>query len=150
MSASSMTPHHVDGRTNECELPIDSISRVMSSCLATIAIVLARSFVAQGHEFVRPCQSFDISGRFLTTGWSHAEIVLAHQMHHPLLILVEDRVHIDGVLEAFQIAGRLHTFSLARDENSLLESLTLMFSSFRESLDLPENQVLQGKSEGRA
>jgi hypothetical protein len=136
LQANAMIPRVVERRDGDSRSTLVPINEAMSACFGTVAIVLARSLVVEGLEYVGSTYQRDISTRYLTTPWIHIEVALAFQLGLPILLLKEDLVYSEGVFGRANVASSIVTFSLKRDGfPQISEQVLKALTSFREDVE---------------
>lgn len=76
------------------EAPLVGISQLMDSCHATVIIAFERVRLDAGTDLDEV-----VGERVLTTVWNQIEATLAYDRGHPLLVMVDEDVWLEGLLE---------------------------------------------------
>jgi hypothetical protein len=106
----------------DTEVPLASIRRLMLECNGVLVLALRRYRITQGAS-VGSDQEFDISGKWLTSPWSHIEAGMGFQLGLPVLAFREAGVLADGVLEHGVMASYMPEVSLDGDIDEFLRSV---------------------------
>jgi len=79
--------------------PLRQIERHMNDCAGTVVIAFERLHVEKGTERRGCSEAEDVNGRMLPTVWNQIELAMAHGRSHPLLVVVERGLRLEGLLE---------------------------------------------------
>lgn len=79
--------------------PLKKIEEVMRECAGTIIIAFERVFVERGCELRGGENEKFWEGERLPTVWNQIEAAMAYGMAHPLLVLCEAGLRIEGLLD---------------------------------------------------
>src|SRR5262249_33615502 len=104
-----LTPQAVGRNRFTAANVLEEIRSTMKACSGTVVLAFERLRVDAGLEFpgaealedaphgaVEPRAA---AGRRLPTPWNHIEAGMASLLGHPLLVVVEEGIHQDGLLE---------------------------------------------------
>lgn len=119
---------------SDSQRPLETIVEEMESCAGTVAIVLARSRIDAGDERPGGAAEQPIGPRWQATAWSHVEIALAHRLDHPILLLIEERVHREGLLDPALTGAAVSTFAFDRDGWSFTKELRVVVARFADAV----------------
>jgi hypothetical protein len=108
------------------EAPLTAIRQIMveSNGLVTIAFRRTHLERATGNyrADVAGRDEYDLSGRWLTSPWSHIEPAMAYQIGLPILLLKEKGVLADGVLERGVVGLYMPEFDVEAPLDAYFES----------------------------
>jgi hypothetical protein len=111
----------------DMEEPLTAIRRLMLECNGIITVAFRRTFIKDGTskpESDNKGVPTSVSGKWITSPYSHIEPAMAFQIGLPVLIIREEGVIQDGVLEKGIIGTYLPEFSLDDGEvNKYLVSI---------------------------
>jgi hypothetical protein len=89
------------GRTEfSSEKPLERVMEIMSGASGVVVIALERKRIEQGVELQRTGPDRAIVNERLPTVWNHIEAAMAYVLGLPLLVVVQDGLHAEGLLEA--------------------------------------------------
>lgn len=120
-----LEPHTLGVDEYDTEVPLASIRRLMLECNGVLVLALRRYRVDQGcsvHLSNGQAVERDISGRWLTSPWSHIEAGMGFQLGLPVLVFRESGVLADGVLEQGVMASYMPELSLDGDAAEVLKT----------------------------
>ena len=99
LEANDLIPQTV-GRTYYSSLqPLKAVEELMQQCHGTIILALERSYLVAGFDKRDSPKQTKLDGFKLTTPWNQIEATIAYTQNHPLLVVVESGVKIEGLLE---------------------------------------------------
>ena len=99
LEANDLIPQTV-GRTYYSSLqPLKAIEELMEQCHGTIILALERSYLIEAFDKRDSPKQTNLSGLKLSTPWNQIEAAIAYTQGHPLLVVVESGVKIEGLLE---------------------------------------------------
>ena len=122
----------------DMDAPLTAIRRLMRESNGVITIAFRRAMIAAGTgkpQSDLDAEAYDLSGKWLTSPWSHIEPAMAFQLGLPILVLREAGVVDDGILERGVMGLYLPEFDLD--------------SGHENYLDLPEWKQIIAKWESR-
>jgi hypothetical protein len=94
------TPRTV-GRTDFSSLqPLKFIKQLMKQCSGTVVIAFERIHIQGGLERRGSGTKTVIRNENIPTVWNHIEAGMAYVLGHPLLVIAEQGLRIEGVLES--------------------------------------------------
>jgi hypothetical protein len=100
----------------DMDAPLKAIRRLMIESNGLITIAFRRTFIAEGtmqyRTDINGLEEKPISGRWMTTPWSHIEAAMAYQLGLPILIFREKGVVDDGILERGVVGLYMPEFDL--------------------------------------
>jgi hypothetical protein len=105
----------------DTEVPLASIRRIMLECNGVLVLALRRYRIEVGATVSADRES-DISGKWLTSPWSHIEAGMGFQLGLPVLVFREAGVLADGVLEQGVMASYMPEIALDGDIDEFLRS----------------------------
>ena len=89
------------GRTEfSSEKPLERVMDIMSGAAGAVVIALKRKCIQQGVELQGTDPARVIVNERLPTVWNQIEAAMAYVLGLPLLVVVEDGLHAEGLLEA--------------------------------------------------
>jgi hypothetical protein len=106
----------------DTEVPLASIRRLMLECNGVLVLALRRYRIDRGASVSRE-QEHDVSGKWLTSPWSHIEAGMGFQLGLPVLAFRESGVVADGVLEHGVMASYMPEIALDGDIDAYLRSV---------------------------
>jgi hypothetical protein len=71
----------------------------MQTCSGTAVIAFERTVIKDGVDHRGFDEDEDLSGECLPTVWNQIEAAIAYSLGHPLLVICEDGLRVEGVLE---------------------------------------------------
>jgi hypothetical protein len=110
----------------DMDAPLKAIRRLMRESNGLITVAFRRTYVHQavGNYLtdLADRKSYDMSGVWLTSPWSHIEPAMAYQLGLPILILKESKVVADGMLERGVVGTYMPEFDVENPTQEYLES----------------------------
>ena len=106
----------------DVDAPLKAIRRLMLESNGLITIAFRRALILEGSGKPETDFSYSISGKWLTSPWSHIEPAMAFQIGLPVLILREKGVLEEGVLERGVLGTYMPEFDLEASPTEYLES----------------------------
>jgi hypothetical protein len=79
--------------------PLKKIEEVMRQCAGTVIIAFERVFVERGSELRSGEDEKALESERLPSVWNQIEAAMAYGMGHPLLVLCETGLRIEGLLD---------------------------------------------------
>lgn len=107
----------------DVDAPLKAIRRLMLESNGMITVAFRRALIVEGFGKPDSAGAYSISGKWLTSPWSHIEPAMAFQIGLPVLILRERGVLEEGVLEKGVLGTYMPEFDLGSSYSAYLESM---------------------------
>src|SRR5688500_7981853 len=102
--------------TFSTDAPLTAIVELMDRCAGAVVIAVERYFFENGHERRGSDRERRLDQASFPTSWNHIEAAMAFGRNLPLLVLVDETLHCDGLLEK---GNDWFVFELALDPAAL-------------------------------
>jgi hypothetical protein len=79
--------------------PLKFIEQTMNMCSGTIIIAFERTYIKEGIEKRGSKNERLIKNEPLPTVWNQIEAAMAYVLRHPILVIAEGDLHVEGLLE---------------------------------------------------
>jgi hypothetical protein len=112
------------------ENPLEAIQRVMADCHGALIVAFPRISYTAGFEWPGSPQQVALGGRSLPTVWNQIEAAIACQLDLPILALVDDRLHAEGLLSPKHEAYNAHFFNMERSQHGLESPMGAVLQRF--------------------
>jgi hypothetical protein len=119
LSEIRLTREHYDPIT-----PIVPVVNAIRSCDGIIIVAFPRIFIRSGAEMQGASTEYAIDGRNIATPWLQIEASLAYGLGIPLLILVDDRLHPEGLLNPNHAAYNALFYNMTESQSRLSSTIT--------------------------
>ncbi|KQZ93123.1 hypothetical protein ASD74_17630 [Rhizobium sp. Root564] len=99
LRAEGLEPKTVGRNTFASQQPLTAIDKLMDECVGVVVIALERKFISDGTERRGSLTNEQpLSTVTLPTPWVQVEAAIAHARGLPLLMIVEDGLHEEGLI----------------------------------------------------
>ncbi|WP_095205040.1 hypothetical protein [Mesorhizobium carmichaelinearum] len=99
LRAVGLTPCTIGRNTFSADAPLRAVTELMDRCAGAVVVALERFRFTEGIERPGSAQEKTLSAVSFPTTWNQIEAAMAYSRGLPLLVLVEDRLRVDGLLE---------------------------------------------------
>lgn len=106
----------------DMEAPLKAIRRLMLESNGLITIAFRRAHIIDGKGKPDTENEYSLSGKWLTSPYSHIEPAMAFQIGLPVLIMREAGVISDGILEQGVLGTYMPEFDLDNPSSAYLDS----------------------------
>src|SRR5687767_168018 len=111
-----LVPCTMGRNTFSTDAPLTAIVELMDRCAGAVVIAVERYFFENGHERRGSDRERRLDQASFPTSWNHIEAAMAFGRNLPLLVLVDETLHCDGLLEK---GNDWFVFELALDPAAL-------------------------------
>ena len=101
------------------ETPLRAIASLMNRCRGALVIAFSRMRYEAGSEWPDSAQQITTESRDVATVWLHVEAALAFAFRLPTLVLVERRLHPEGLLNPKHHEYRAIEYDMLDCQNGL-------------------------------
>lgn len=126
----TMLPHSAWDET----FPLAPIQSGMRQCFGVLVIAFPRMTADLAREWPDSHRETKIQDRSLATVWLQIEATLALELGKPLLILVDDRLHPEGVLNPKHKGYGAHYFNMTECQQELPTTIMQRIAEFSEQV----------------
>lgn len=99
LRSEGLIPHTVGRNTFSADAPLKTVTALLDECSGTVVIALERKFFPAGTERRGGPREALLSDVKLATAWNQIEAAMAYSRGHPLMIIVEQGICMEGLLE---------------------------------------------------
>jgi hypothetical protein len=99
LRAEGLVPHTVGRNTFSADAPLRAVTELMARCSGAVVIALERTYFEAGFERRHGPREAALNQVRLPTCWNQIEAAMAYSKGLPLLVVVEDGLHCEGLLE---------------------------------------------------
>jgi len=117
------------GRSESGE-PLERILMDMKRCYGVVVIAYPRWHFPVGQEIVETTMEVVLGTRKLPSVWLQVEAALAYALELPLLILVDEQIHAEGVLNLKHPSSFTHCYSVDACNDGLPPELEQAIAAF--------------------
>lgn len=100
LQAHGFTPQTVGRNYFTSQQPLRAIDELMRQCIGSVIIAYERLHIGNGVERRGSPLEQELQAVNLPTVWNQIEAAMAYTLGHPLMVLVENGIKIEGLLEA--------------------------------------------------
>jgi hypothetical protein len=125
LSEIRLTREHYDPIT-----PIVPVVDAIRSCDGVIIVAFPRIIIRSGAEMQGASNEQAIDRRNIATPWLQIEASLGYGWGFPLLILVDDRLHPEGLLNPNHAAYNALFYNMAESQSRLSSTITGAITAF--------------------
>lgn len=94
-----LTPCTIGRNTFSTDAPLNAVNELMDRCVGAVVIAVERYFFEGGRERRGSDREKPLAAAAFPTSWNQIEAAMAFGRELPLLVLVDDQLHCDGLLE---------------------------------------------------
>jgi hypothetical protein len=109
---------------------LEHVQSQMAMSHGVLVVAFTRYYYERGVEWPNSAKQRPVENRNLPTVWLQIEAALALQMRLPLLILVEDALHLEALLNPKHRADGVTVFNTAECQSGLPDALVTALSEF--------------------
>lgn len=99
LRAVGLVPFTIGRNTFSSDAPLRAVAELMDRCAGTVVVALERYRFEEGVERSGSQKQKDLKNVILPTSWNQIEAALSYGRDLPLLVIVDERLHCDGLLE---------------------------------------------------
>lgn len=114
--------------------PLAPIQSSMRQCFGVVVIAFPRITADLAREWPDSHRETQLQGHSLATVWLQIEATLALELGKPLLILVDDRLHPEGVLNPKHRGYNAHYFNMNECQQELPVNIVQWIAEFSEQV----------------
>lgn len=134
LAASGLEPTVLPHSAWDEAFPLAPIQSSMRQCFGVVVIAFPRITADVAREWPDSDRETHLPGRSLATVWLQIEATLALELGKPLLILVDDRLHAEGVLNPKHRGYGAHYFHMSDCQEELPATLLQWIVAFSEQV----------------
>ena len=130
LEGSGLSPRLPSLRRSGSEEPLQRILMDMRRCYGVVVIAYPRWHFALGHEIVETALETELGVRTLPSVWLQVEAAMAYALGLPLLILVDERIHGEGMVNLRHPSSFTCSYSLDTCKDGLPTDLEQAVAAF--------------------
>lgn len=132
LAAKDLAPTTLPHSAWDETFPLVPIQSSMRQCFGVVIVAFPRITADVAREWPDSDRETQLQGRSLATVWLQIEATLALELGKPLLILVDDRLHPEGVLNPKHKGYGAHYFNMNECQRELPANILQQIAEFSE------------------
>jgi hypothetical protein len=137
MNSRGLHPHALTPDRFQDQKPLMAVQSMMQRCRGALVVTFPRFRFAAGYEWPDSGRQAATGGRDLPTVWNQIEAAMAFELGLPTLVLLEERLHPEGLLNPKHSEYGAVPYSLARCQETLPAEIGVALDDFARRIKYP-------------